>query len=187
MKKLSILIATTAILAASNSFAKSGSVNFVGEITQETCVATVTPGGGSAVASDVTLPKVGLGSLNTVGNTVGSTEFFITIKSADEAECDLAATVSGIYFEAGSENVNSEGRLNNTSVASEGEGAKNVNIQLLTDKKTVIDLTKGSASQEKSGLNETTGVLQYYAQYYAAGSVKAGDVTSNVDYTISYK
>ena len=187
MKKLSILIATTAIFAASNSFAKSGSVNFVGEITQETCIATVTSNSGGTEASDVNLPKVGLGSLSTVGSTVGSTGFFITIKSADAEECDLATTVSGIYFEPGSENINLEGRLKNISIASDGEGAKNVNIQLLTDKQTVIDLTKGAINQEKSELNKITGVLRYYAQYYAAGPVKAGDVTSNVDYTISYK
>lgn len=181
MKKFQYLALIVLMSTASQSFAKTGTVIFNGEVTAETCTANVNGTGGAA--NTVTLPTVALGSLATANSTAGDTQFGIKIVNAANKTCDVKNTVSGIYFEPSSLQVNSAGRLNN----SDATGATGVQIRLLNNAKQPIDLTKNYGAQEASTVNNDD-VFNYYAQYYATGiTATAGKLVSEVDFTIIYK
>lgn len=170
-----------ALLAtASQSFAKSGTVSFSGEVSAETCTAEVD--GATGESKVVTLPRVSLSSLSNANETAADTQFGIKIIAASGNKCDVENTVSGIYFEPSSQFINANGRLNNADAS----GAKNIELRLLTNNKQPIDLTKNYGAQESSQINQS--IFNYYAQYFASSdAATAGSLSSQVDYTIVYK
>lgn len=180
MKNFQYLALIMLMGAASQSFAMTGIVQFSGEISSETCTAEV--GSAGTETAVVNLPKVALGSLSSVGTTAADTKFSIKIVASGGGDCDIENTVSGIYFEPNSQQINNDGRLNNTAA----DGAKDIELRLLNNIKQPINLTKNYGDQESSAISEN--VFNYYAQYYAASdAATAGKVVSEVNYTIVYK
>lgn len=88
-----------------------------------------------------------------------------------------------MYFEAGPNIDTATGRL---KIAS--GGAANVQLQILNQDGTVIDLSKPTTAQNttQATVSSSAAVLQYTAQYYATGTVGPGNVSSTVTYSIAY-
>ena len=177
MKIIKILIASTAFIAASQAFATTGMVRFSGQVIDETCVAGVNTS--SSATRSVILPSVNPPTLSTIGSTVGDTAFNITITSAENEKCDVTTKVAGIYFEPNNPSLHADGRLKNRG------DAQNVEVRLLSNEKRPINLTENRGTQQSTKVMDST--YKYYAQYYSAGAATAGDVVSDVNYTIIYK
>lgn len=176
MNKLSMLIASAGILVAQSVFAADGTITINGKITDTTCTVAVN---GSANGT-VTLPTVSFTTLATTGSTAGTTPFGIDLTNCSGTTVGNAYA----YFEAGSMVDTATGHLNTT-------GGTNTQIQLLDKNNAVIAV--GSAAQMTSPVSEdiSSGLatLNYSARYYAPGannSVAAGNVSTQVNYTIIY-
>jgi len=170
-------LALTAAIAATGLFATSasaadGTITFTGNITSSTCSID---GNGSGTASfTVSLPKVGTSAFSTSSKYAGRTPFSINLTG-----CTATGTVQA-YFEPGA-NVNASGRLSNTG------GATGVDLQLLNDSQTAIDLNSQSGTTTAT-ISSNAATLNYYVEYYSStGTVGAGSVSSTVDYTIKYQ
>lgn len=173
MKKI-ILAASALALGSVAAHAADGTVTINGKVTDQTCKV-------SANSKDitVTLPTVGVGSLATAGTTAGRTPFTINLENCK------AGQVSA-FFETGGNVDAASGRLNNTGNAS------NVQVQLLSDSSVVIPVLANAAqapvtTKATVAKDADSAALNYYAEYYATGAAKAGDVATSVQYTINYQ
>lgn len=173
MKKI-ILAASALALGSVAAHAADGTVTINGKVTDQTCKV-------SANSKDitVTLPTVGVGSLATAGTTAGRTPFTINLENCKAG--DVSA-----FFETGGNVDAASGRLNNTGNAS------NVQVQLLSDSSVVIPVLANAAqapvtTKATVAKDADSAALNYYAEYYATGAAKAGDVATSVQYTINYQ
>lgn len=173
MKKI-ILAASALALGSVAAHAADGTVTINGKVTDQTCKV-------SANSKDitVTLPTVGVGSLASAGTTAGRTPFTINLENCK------AGQVSA-FFETGGNVDAASGRLNNTGNAS------NVQVQLLSDSSVVIPVLANAAqapvtTKATVAKDADSAALNYYAEYYATGAAKAGDVATSVKYTINYQ
>ena len=173
MKKI-ILAASALALGSVAAHATDGTVTINGKVTDQTCKV-------SANSKDitVTLPTVGVGSLATAGTTAGRTPFTINLENCKAG--DVSA-----FFETGGNVDAASGRLNNTGNAS------NVQVQLLSDSSVVIPVLANAAqapvtTKATVAKDGDSAALNYYAEYYATGAAKAGDVATSVQYTINYQ
>ena len=181
MKKLGLSLAVLAMSAASTAFAAPvGTITFTGELVTGTCDPTV----GGAASGSVTLPSVNGKALAAPGDTAGDSAFKITLTGPG---CDAGGKIANPYFEPETAKVNPAGRLINTETDTDM-----VDIQLLTDAGTVIDINKPFGTQEASApvaAGPDTNDFNYKARYYAAAdaSAAAGAVAASVSYNILYK
>lgn len=179
MKKI-ILAASALVLGSVAAHAADGTVTINGVVTDQTCKVT----NGSKDIT-VTLPTVGVNSLAVIGQTAGRTPFTINLENCK------AGDVS-VFFETGSNVDAATGNLNNAT-----GGAKNVQVQLLSDKSIVIPLLANATQSPVTtratvvGVSGTattgTAALNYYAQYLATGVATPGTVATSVQYTVNYQ
>lgn len=187
MKKLNLGFVVLALSAASPAFAAStGTISFTGSLVTGTCTATVN--GGSSASGTTDLPIVNIASLATANATYADTPFKITLTGAGCASSSKFATP---YFESEPAKVNSAGRLINTVTS--GDEAENIDIQIVTSDKRVINLNAPASTQETptavvAGSGATaTRTYNYFARYFATAAAVEGDVESSVSYSIFYK
>lgn len=180
--KTRFLATAAVVLLAQGAQASSGTINFTGSITDNTCTVGNT-------SLSVTLPPLTVSALNggsaSGGKTAGDTTFTIDLSS-----CSFASGNATAYFEFGANtDAANNGTLKNTS---SGPGAATgVNIQLLNDNGlgTVIDVSKTSGNQGvvTAPIAANKGTAKFIARYYATGStVTSGPVTSSVTYSMVY-
>ncbi|KAA6178720.1 type 1 fimbrial protein [Pseudomonas marginalis] len=170
-----LIVAAGSAFVASTASAADGLINFVGEITDQTC----TINGGSGQNFTVTLPRVSSSALVNPGSWAGRTAFNVVLTN-----CNPLTGPVAVYFEPGAETDTTTGRLNIDG----GTGtATNVQVGLLNSDAT--DIRVGSAQHNSKSSNLVAGgaTLNYYAQYYSLGSATAGGVRSRVNYTIVYQ
>lgn len=178
---LSLVLSATAISTFSAQ-ATDGTITFNGKVTDQTCTIS-TPQGKDFT---VTLPTVSTSTLGSANATAGRTPFSINLTKC--AKGQVAA-----YFEPGATVDYKTGRLNNQ--AKTEDAATNVQIQLLGSNNQplpVLNVTKENGAQANSQwvtvANEGDAAdLNYYAEYFATAPAGAGDVTTNVQYTIIYQ
>ncbi|CAB3644419.1 MAG: type 1 fimbrial protein [Achromobacter sp.] len=172
----SALFLAVGALASQSAFAVDGTITFNGSITDTTCKINGQDNGDFTV----TLPSVSKTRLANPGATAGPTAFSISLTN-----CTGSATKVSTYFEPGS-TVRPNGNLKNTAAG----GAANVEVQLLNKgDNTPIVVGAAAAAQNSAPVNLTGGsaTLSYVAQYFAAGAVDAGPVTTTVTYTLAYQ
>lgn len=177
MKKL-VLTSALLTLTASTAFAVDGTINITGKVTDKTCTVT----GNNGKNYDLVLPTVSTQSLAKAGDVAGRTQF--TLKLSDCSEGKVAT-----YFEPGPTVDAATGRLKNQTE----DGADNVQVQLLGSNfgfipVLAVDDTNAQPNSQWLDVADKGGVnLNYYAEYYATGASKAGDVATSVQYTIIYQ
>lgn len=173
---LAVLLLAAAPLAAN---AADGTITFNGKVTDKTCTIS-TPGGKDPT---YTLPTVSRTSLSAAGATAGRTPFAINL-----TKCSAGNVAT--YFEPGATVDFATGRLINQAAAA--NSAKNVQVQLLGSNNSFLPvLAVGAGNAQLNSQWVTVGTdgsanLNYYAEYYATAAATAGDVTTNVRYTIIY-
>ncbi|GAB7536828.1 fimbrial protein [Burkholderia sp. 22PA0099] len=180
---LALSLGAGAIVAMPAAQAADGTINFNGQLVDQTCTIDVNGVVTPAVAT-VTLPTVTTGLLQTLGQTTGQTGFTVKL-----SQCVGPAKTASTFFENGPTVDLTTGNLKNTSVAA--GAAKNVQLQL-------VDASNGSVIQA-GNTNQVTGttrvsldasgsaVMPYGVQYYALGATTAGPVTSSVTFSVNYQ
>ncbi len=201
MKKFgSICVLLAAVSAASmQASAATGTIDFAGEVTAQTCFASVNGGSTSDTAANATirLPSVGAALLANAGDTAGTSRFIIRVSADAGGSQPCAATVGGAaatdvyaFIEAGPEN-NLLGRLVNSAGVG---GAANVDLQLLNSAGNPIIaggtgpspwLTQNSTLETMANALNTG--LVHYVQYYATGAATAGTVQGKAIFSLAYK
>lgn len=176
---LVLSLSTTAISSLSVQ-AADGNITFNGKVTDQTCTIS-TPSGKDFI---VTLPTVSSSTLGAVSATAGRTPFAINLTKCSKGQ---VAT----YFEPGATVDFKTGRLNNQTKTN---AANNVQIQLLGSNNQFLPIlaaTNNGAQTNSQWVvvanDGDSADLNYYAEYYATAAAGAGDVTSNVQYTIIYQ
>lgn len=180
-KKNIAMCVVIGLSSATSVFAIDGTITINGQITDTTC--TISVDGGSNDAT-VRLPTVSTGALASAGTTAGATPFRISLSNCSGTSLSTAST----YFEPGTYVDSTTGRLNIDSTAS--DAATNVQVQLLNaDRAPIVAGSSVANSQNDIPVDITSGsgVLNYYAQYYATGASTAGSVTTLVDYSMVYE
>jgi major type 1 subunit fimbrin (pilin) len=182
MKKIAIsTIAAAMGLAAAVAHAapasNGGVLTINGELTSNTC--TVSGNGGNNNFT-VTLPTESASALSAAGSSAGATGFNIALTS-----CSPGISTVHTFWEYGA-NTLADGNLLNTGAAT------NVEVQLLdyNNGAKVIDVSKADGSQNSQSVSVVNNAanLQYAAQYFSpAGGAGAGNVTTNVTYSMIYQ
>lgn len=178
--KFSVLALVVSSVFAANALAVDGTITINGKITDTTCTVSVDNGGADAT---VTLPTISASALPGANATAGATPFNISLK-----DCTGSAATASTYFEPGAFVDASTGRLNIDGTVT--GAASNVQVQLLNANRQAIVAGASQAAGQNDvavDISSGSGVLNYYAQYYATGAVAAGAVTTQVDYTVTYQ
>ncbi|MBL5902964.1 fimbrial protein [Serratia fonticola] len=174
--KTTLLAAVIGMTFAGSALAADGTITINGTITDTTCDISVN---NQSKDATVTLPTISISALPTVGATAGATPFSIALTNCAGATLNTAST----FFEAGAYVEQSTGRLNNSASGT----ATNVQVQLLNAN--LGSIMAGSAHSQGDvvvDISSGGGVMNYFAQYYANGTVTPGTVNTQVDYTIIY-
>ena len=174
------------LTAAGSASAVTGVVRFVGEVADQTCVVT---GGENAETGGpnkllVKLDPVTVASLANAGDTAGRQNFGLKFSNGEDGSSCTTIGLSGATFQylSNSQALDTlTGNLKNTELG----GAKNVQLQLLTEAGTVIDLrnhTPDAITFTPAGPTEKV----YGVQYVSTGATTAGGVTSHVLFEVIY-
>lgn len=169
-----------AALMSNAAYAADGTINFAGELIDQTCTIEI-DGKVAPVAATVTLPTVSTGLLTTSGNTAGRTNFEIELSNC------TAGGKARAFFESGATVDPISGQLYVTG------GATNVRLQLLDNSAgaggAVIKAGDTNQLGSTTAVNIMGGiaVLPYAVEYVATGAATAGIVNSSVTYSIDYE
>ena len=201
-------LAISAAALSAPSFAGDGTINFVGNVVNNTCAVSVgstTMGGSNKNSVTVTLPDAKTSTLDAAGQVDGVTKFKIGVSGCDTSAEGLNGVPGQNSFQAfftttfapNAGTVDSNGRLIN---ATEKSPAQNVVLEVGTlDSKsaafTAINLNGTDAEVQQNVADASieikdasTGAEQYFAvRYYATAKAKAGGITASLPFTISYK
>lgn len=178
--KFSAVALVVGFAFATNALASDGTITINGKITDTTCTVTVD---NTTASATVTLPTISTTALPGADTTAGITPFNISLK-----DCSGSAAKASTFFEAGAFTDAATGRLNIDTTAA--GSASNVQVQLLNaDRNAIVAGASQAAGQNDIAVDISSGsaTLNYFAQYYATGTVGAGTVTTQVDYTITYE
>lgn len=160
--------------------AADGTINFNGELVNQTCTIAVDGVVTPAVAT-VTLPTISTGLLTTAGQAEGRTGFNIQLSN-----CVGTATTAAAFFNSGSTVDPVSGNLNNTTGT-----ATNVQLQLVDAQGGAV-IQAGNTNQKTNTTRNTidaTGAanMPYAVQYFATGTTTPGTVVSSVTYNVDYQ
>lgn len=173
------------LLATQAAAASDGTITFNGKITDTTC--TVTGGAGTdGAAQDITvkLNPVSTTALAADGQRAGDTPFSLIVGGSGQTGCANGKVVSLRFETAQSTQINAAtGNLKNSTAAGM---ATLVEVGLLNDQKQPINMYT-SANSTQATIANNTATLPYFAQYVATGGAStAGDVNTNVVYSLTY-
>ncbi|PHN41795.1 MULTISPECIES: fimbrial protein [Pseudomonas] len=169
-------------LATGAQFANAadGTINFNGELNEQTCTIAVDGVVTPAVAT-VTLPTISTGLLTSAGQAEGRTGFTIQLTN-----CVGPATTAAAFFNSGASVDPLTGNLLNMAGS-----AKNVQLQLIDAKGGAV-IQAGNTNQRTKTTRNTIDAsgaanMSYAVQYLATGATEAGTVTSSVTYNVDYQ
>ncbi|UNM22696.1 type 1 fimbrial protein [Pseudomonas sp. ArH3a] len=179
--KTKVLSLAALVCVSAAQFANAagdGTINFAGNLLDQTCTVTVDGVVSPAIAT-VTLPTISVGLLKKAGDTEGKKKFEIALSS-----CVGAATKASAFFNFGTTVDVATGNLKNTTGT-----AKEVQLQLL-DAVTDKAIQAGFDTQSATTRNTLAsgGVrMDYAVQYFATGAAEPGTVLSSVTFNIDYE
>lgn len=155
----------------------SNTIEFIGEVTDQTCEASIN---GNTSAPVILLPTVSKAELSAVGQTAGETPFTIKLTgcTADSTkELDIKTR-----FVAN--NLTSTNRIGNTG------DATNVALELFDPQNATaqVDVTGATPAPGLKLLKDSTEAsYDFGVRYYAEGAATAGTVNGSVQYALSYR
>ena len=170
--KIKILMGGFIALGAMNLATAAETITFQGTIDSNTCAVNV----GGTASPTITLPTVGVASLDSVGKTAGATPFTINISGCSTTADDIAVRFSAH---------NPDGANLGITPASTATG---VSVQLLSGSagSSPIVFNTGIATSATSTTSGGSATYNLTAQYYAKAGATAGSVTAVTDYEVIY-
>jgi len=159
--RTSKLLAASLILLAPALSHASNTINFIGEVSEQTCAVTIN---GNTNLPAVLLPTASTGALNASGNTSGQTNFRVTVSGC--AAPTAAVPIRTVFV---GNNVTSNGYLGNTGTAG------NVALQLLDPATPAapfnLNTTEGyRAAGLQLAVGATSASYDYAVRYIANGA-----------------
>ena len=185
IKKRTALLFLSGLTVFSQANAYDGQITFEGSVLDVTCDVTGGVDGGTESTSGsftIDLPAVYTTDLTKSGDRSGDTKFYLKLSGAN---CVDGKTANVVFEKADSDIDSASGNLNNTITKAAG-GAENVQVILLNNDKSDINLNTVSAAHQPAIIASNTARFDYWAQYYATGQATAGSVRALVAYSISY-
>jgi major type 1 subunit fimbrin (pilin) len=189
-QRITFIMGCMALFFSGTSQAADGLVSFEGKISSQTCKIN---GLDKNANLTVALPTVSASALATAGDKAGATLFEFKL-----TECANATGTAYPLFEPGASIDGETGRLKN-SISGPGL-AKNVQVELLNEDRSPIDLSKGADAQNvkvaslESKISGTPPIttgeatIKLYAQYVATGGAAvAGNINTTVQYAMVYE
>ncbi|CAB3748529.1 fimbrial protein [Burkholderia puraquae] len=172
-----LLVAAGAAFSSA-AHAADGTIEFRGNVIASTCSVT----GGSDLT--VPLPPVSTTALADVGAVAGRSAFSLALTGC--AVGDGNPVKVGVMFENGTNVDPSSGRL---KIDTGDKAAQGVQINVLDSQQKLIPVGAQTGANTEMATIDTDGKakLNYFAEYYASGAVKAGDVQSRVEYSLIYQ
>jgi len=190
MKRNTLLMTFACVmgsLTATSALAIDGDINFIGEVTDTTCLINgQTPNGDIDV--NVNLRQVQASALSSPGATANATPFKITLGGAGDTNC-TNGKIAQVYFEPTSPAIDrTTGWLKNTIIAADNP-AGNVQVQILNgENNNPINLWTGTENYLPKTIANNTAEYTYFGQYIAVGGAATpGKVASTVKYSIVYQ
>jgi major type 1 subunit fimbrin (pilin) len=180
MKLRATALAVAATLAVPGFAFAANTINFSGEVTDQTCSAVVD----GNTDPTVILDSVPVGTLNgSVGKKAGETSFTLQLTGCTTSGADEHFTT---LFQA--TNATASGNLTNTAV----DGAEGVALQLLDGPTGApVNLAGGAAVAAGDIVltdGDTSASYEYAVQYISEdASVTPGPVLGSVTYTLRYE
>ncbi|PHI32567.1 fimbrial protein [Budvicia aquatica] len=174
MNNMAIVMAGLILSTAAQA---SNTIQFQGEVADQTCDVTIN---GQASAPLVLLPTVPSSSLANAGETTGQTPFTVGVSG-----CTASASVTAIKTVFVGNNLTASGRMGNTASVD-----NNVSLQLVDPAvpATPLDLTGQTGAAGLSlAANATSASHTFAVQYYAEGTALPGAVLGSVQYSVSYQ
>jgi major type 1 subunit fimbrin (pilin) len=165
------------LLGASGAFAADGTITIQGQVTDASCAIAVDGGTGD---STITLPAVSKSALAVPGDTAGAKSFTMQL-SGCPATGSVRAAFSPLNVDPAT------GYLQNTATVSP---ATNVQVQVLDGTVTPIDLRDNTGNEYVPFVDQGgAGVadLNYAVRYVSTGVATAGQVDTQLVYTLDYQ
>ncbi|RQH04730.1 fimbrial protein [Paraburkholderia dinghuensis] len=177
MKKQFLVLALAAVPAF--AFAAPNTINFQGEVTDQTCQVSVNGNPGNPT---VLLPTVPATALSGAGSTAGQTTFTVAVSDC-MAPVSTTQAINTVFV---GNLVTTAGNLGNTGTAT------NVALQLLDPAGGApFDLTAAGgvyAPGLELQADETAAAHDFAVQYISeTGAATAGTVLGSVQYSVSYQ
>jgi major type 1 subunit fimbrin (pilin) len=178
-KALAIVLLATAS-SAQFANAADGTINFNGELVNQTCTISVDGVVSPAIAT-VTLPTISTGLLTAPGQVEGQTGFNIQLSN-----CVGTATTAAAFFNSGATVDPISGNLKNMTGT-----ASNVQLQLVDQQGGGV-IQAGNTNQiintTRNAIDGTGAAnMPYAVQYVATGATTPGTVISSVTYNVDYQ
>ena len=180
--KIKALSLAALVCATGAQFANAadGTINFNGELVNQTCTIAVDGVVSPAVAS-VTLPTISTSLLTAAGQAEGRTGFNIQLSN-----CVGTAATAAAFFNSGATVDPITGNLNNMTGT-----ATNVQLQLVDAQGGAV-IQAGNTNQRTQTTRNTIDAsgaanMPYAVQYFATGTTTAGTVVSSITYNVDYQ
>lgn len=172
MKK--VLLATLVALPFV-SFANPNTIQFQGEVTEQTCSVLIN---GTSANPTVLLPSVPTTALAAATDTAGLTNFTVALTG-----CTVPSSAQNIGTVFVGNNLTVDERLGNSGTAT------NVTLQLVDPSTPTIPLDLTGATPAPGlvlASGDTSAAYDFAVRYYAEGASTAGSVLGSVQYSVSY-
>lgn len=163
--------------------ANGGTMTFNGAVIDATC--TVRGGSGSDGGQGnftVALDPVPATSLTAAGATANRKPFSVVIGGPGQGSC-VNGKVARLSFVPSSPRIDAATGTLNNALPNE---AANTNIQILDSTNTPINLASVANGVNSPVIADNTTTINLGAQYYATGAATAGQVSTNVQYGVTY-
>lgn len=177
MKIKQLFLTTSVLCMAQAALADSGTINFVGQVVQDSCTTAVE---GSTGPTTVTLPTVLTTELGAAGDTAGvSAPFTFAVTG-----CDASVEARGVHFSLTSTSFDT---VNNNILANTATGgATNVGVEILEAGTSIEFAGAANRSQDITIASGVGTSADFTAQYKATGEATAGSVTAVMNWDLVY-
>ncbi|WP_434462193.1 fimbrial protein [Serratia plymuthica] len=176
---------TSMVMLFSSAAMADGRIDFVGQITDQSCQVDID---GTPNNATVTLPTVSNSLLTKVGDTTGDTRFNMTVHDCVTGTDNVSKVAA--FFHPGASVSPDNGRLLQQATTSQAE---NVSLQLIdgTNNTTInvgsSDQVTGAGYVNLPADETSTVTLPYHVRYYSEGATTPGIVNSYVMFNLMYK
>ncbi|MBV6694008.1 fimbrial protein [Serratia quinivorans] len=167
MNAISALFTLSALLTSLSATA-AGDLHFGGRSAPVTCTL-------ANENTTVQLPSINTSELNTAGTVAGATPFQIALTCDD--------TGGYVIYTAFDITSDVDSATGNLIIATGTQAATNVQVQILNEDRTAVNLADGGQTTQDADLGYSIS-WTYYAQYYATGQATSGSVSAYVTFTI---
>jgi len=160
--------------AQAQAFTPDGEIKFNGGVIAQSCVVDINGDGASGTVSMVRATQAELAGAD---ERAKDTPFAVTVGTVG-----TPCTAPAVKLVFQGDNVNGQGRLNNTAT----DGAENVELVLKDSSGDDIDLSTNGNTETVTPDGTGVAVINLSSEYHATGAATAGDVVSSVEYQVAY-